>query len=219
MIYGEVCNICEMEFPSSPPKPAVVEGQLRGARGAWVYACKAHKKQVIQVHDANKMGALDSRIVANILDLKIAGTDVIAIPVVLAGAGATWLTMKGMQHLVIPFFQWRPRVPVADIETIEDLGEFDEPEPEETPPPAPPPAKGREMSDYQRRRKRQQQMDAAQREKDKQRKQRRPGVYAASQPRPMHRSTLTVTGMLAEGQNGIPNRRNLPNPVSSSLRS
>ena len=36
------CNICEIEFSSSAPNPAILDAPMRGGGGMFAYFCEAH---------------------------------------------------------------------------------------------------------------------------------------------------------------------------------
>ena len=40
LLGGETCAVCELDFPSSPPNPAVADRKVPGL--GWAYVCAAH---------------------------------------------------------------------------------------------------------------------------------------------------------------------------------
>lgn len=56
----ETCDVCKMEFPSSPPNEAVADAKIVGI-GVWGYLCEAHlslgvKGYVTMLADTESVG-------------------------------------------------------------------------------------------------------------------------------------------------------------------
>lgn len=155
-------------------------------------------------------GALESEIWKRIWSLKVAGTDLVAIPLVAGAVISSVVTAKLFSKIIIPFFQWKPRykageIPESPLEGItdEDLIDIGEITPAPVPPPVTKPKPKPKPKPVPTAPTAPAPTSTPTAPLGARPKKRRGGARPMIKVIPRHKSTLTITGSLAPALRGF----------------